>query len=66
LNGLPDKFRSVFCVLEPIHYEVAASADKDFIVIEGATRGHALYPLRAKPGQYSNSAKTFLITSRNG
>ena len=29
-----------------IHYEVAASADKDFIVIEGATHGISLYRVR--------------------
>ena len=43
-----------------IHYEVAASADKDFIVIEGAEHGQT--PCRAcetVPGQYSNSVKNF-------
>jgi pimeloyl-ACP methyl ester carboxylesterase len=43
-----------------IHYEVAASADKDFVVIEGAT--HGIQPCKAcekTPGQYSNSVKNF-------
>jgi pimeloyl-ACP methyl ester carboxylesterase len=43
-----------------IHYEMAASKDKDFIVIEGATHGGT--PCRAcetTPGQYSNTATNF-------
>ncbi|HTM24409.1 MAG TPA: hypothetical protein VL225_04395 [Vicinamibacterales bacterium] len=43
-----------------IHYEVAASQDKDFVVIEGAT--HGIRPCTAcekTPGQYSNSIKNF-------
>jgi pimeloyl-ACP methyl ester carboxylesterase len=43
-----------------IHYEVAASQDKDFVVIEGAT--HGIRPCTAcekTPGQYSNSVKNF-------
>ncbi len=43
-----------------IHYEAAASADKEFIVIEGAT--HGTPPCAAcetTPGQYSNSQKNF-------
>jgi hypothetical protein len=43
-----------------IHYEQAASADKDFIVIEGAT--HGIQPCKAcerRPGQYGNSVKNF-------
>ena len=43
-----------------IHYEVAASSDKDFIVIEGAT--HGITPCvrcEQSPGQYSNSVKNF-------
>jgi hypothetical protein len=43
-----------------IHYEVAASADKDFIVLEGAT--HGIRPCTAcekTPGQYGNSVKNF-------
>jgi hypothetical protein len=43
-----------------IHYEVAASSDKDFIVIEGAT--HGITPCvrcEQAPGQYSNSVKNF-------
>jgi hypothetical protein len=43
-----------------IHYEVAASSDKDFIVIEGAT--HGITPCvrcEQSPGHYSNSVKNF-------
>jgi hypothetical protein len=36
---------------------VAASKDKDFIVIEGATHGGK--PCETKPGQYSNTVKNF-------
>ena len=43
-----------------VHYETAASKDKDFIVIEGATHGGT--PCKAcetTPGQYSNTVKNF-------
>jgi pimeloyl-ACP methyl ester carboxylesterase len=43
-----------------IHFEEAASKDKDFVVIEGAT--HGIRPCTAcekTPGQYSNSVKNF-------
>ena len=43
-----------------IHYDVAASTDKDFVVIEGAT--HGIRPCTAcerTPGQYGNSVKNF-------
>jgi enterochelin esterase-like enzyme len=43
-----------------IHYEVAASADKDFVVIEGAT--HGIRPCTACetfPGQFSHSVENF-------
>jgi len=43
-----------------IHYQVAASADKDYIVVEGAT--HGIRPCTAcekTPGQYSNSVKNY-------
>ena len=43
-----------------IHYEVAASTDKDFVVIEGAT--HGIRPCTACetfPGQYSHSVENF-------
>jgi pimeloyl-ACP methyl ester carboxylesterase len=43
-----------------IHFDLATSADKDFIVIEGAT--HGIRPCTAcerTPGQYSNSVKNF-------
>ena len=43
-----------------IHYEVAASKDKDFIVIEGATHGGTpCKPCETTPGQYSNTIKNF-------
>ena len=43
-----------------IHYEVAASKDKDFIVIEGATHGITpCVPCEQTPSQYSNSVKNF-------
>jgi hypothetical protein len=43
-----------------IHYEVASSGDKDFIVVEGAT--HGITPCtecEQFPGQYSNTVKNF-------
>jgi hypothetical protein len=43
-----------------IHYELAASTDKDFVVIEGATHGGT--PCRdceTTPGQYDNSVRNF-------
>jgi pimeloyl-ACP methyl ester carboxylesterase len=43
-----------------IHYEAAASKDKDFVVVEGAT--HGIQPCRAcekTPGQFSNATKNF-------
>ena len=43
-----------------IHYEVAASQDKDYIIVEGA--GHGVTPCtecETTPGQYSNSVKNF-------
>jgi hypothetical protein len=43
-----------------IHYEVAKSADKDFIIVEGAT--HGITPCvecEKSPGQYSNSVRNF-------
>ena len=43
-----------------IHYEVAASKDKDFIVIEGATHGGTpCKPCEMTPGQYSNTVRNF-------
>ena len=42
------------------HFDAAASADKDFVVIEGAS--HGLTPCtacEATPGQYSNSQRNF-------
>lgn len=49
-----------------LHYELAASADKEFIVIEGAT--HGATPCAAcekSPGQYSNSVKNFFDYVQN-
>ena len=43
-----------------IHYEVAASEDKDYIIVEGAL--HGVRPCTAcetTPGQYSNSVQNF-------
>ena len=43
-----------------IHYEIAASRDKDFVVIEGAQ--HGISPCaecERTPGQYSNTVKNF-------
>jgi pimeloyl-ACP methyl ester carboxylesterase len=43
-----------------LHYELAASKDKDFIVVEGATHGATpCKECEKTPGQYSNSAKNF-------
>jgi pimeloyl-ACP methyl ester carboxylesterase len=43
-----------------LHYELAASKDKDFIVIEGATHGATpCKECEQAPGQYSNSVKNF-------
>jgi pimeloyl-ACP methyl ester carboxylesterase len=43
-----------------IHYEMAASKDKDFIVVEGATHGATpCKECEKAPGQYSNSVKNF-------
>ena len=43
-----------------IHFEMSASKDKDFIVVEGTT--HGIRPCAAcekTPGQYSNTVKNF-------
>ncbi len=43
-----------------IHYEVAASTDKDYVIIEGATHGvRPCTSCETVPGQYSNSVKNF-------
>ena len=43
-----------------IHYDAAASADKELIVVEGATHGFApCTACETTPGQYSNSQKNF-------
>jgi pimeloyl-ACP methyl ester carboxylesterase len=43
-----------------IHYEMAASADKDFIVVEGATHGATpCVACETTPGQYGNSVRNY-------
>lgn len=43
-----------------MHYDMAASADKDFIIVEGATHGVSpCTECETSPGQYSNSVKNF-------
>ncbi len=43
-----------------IHYEMAASDDKDFIVVEGATHGGSpCTRCETTPGQYANSVTNF-------
>ena len=43
-----------------IHYDVAASMDKDFVIIEGATHGiRSCTACETVPGQYPNSVKNF-------
>jgi pimeloyl-ACP methyl ester carboxylesterase len=49
-----------------IHYDVAASADKDFVVIEGAEHGQTpCIRCETVPGQYSNSVKNFYDYARD-
>lgn len=43
-----------------LHYELAASKDKDFVVVEGATHGATpCKECETTPGQYSNSVRNF-------
>ena len=43
-----------------IHFELAKSEDKDFVVIEGATHGHRpCVACESSPGQYSNATVNF-------
>jgi pimeloyl-ACP methyl ester carboxylesterase len=43
-----------------LHYDDAASADKDFVIVEGATHGFAACTAcETIPGQYSNSQRNF-------
>jgi pimeloyl-ACP methyl ester carboxylesterase len=43
-----------------LHFELAASKDKDYIVVEGATHGATpCKECEKTPGQYSNSVKNF-------
>ena len=49
-----------------IHYEVAASEDKDFVVVEGAEHGQRpSVPCESSPGQYSNTVKNFYDYARD-
>jgi hypothetical protein len=49
-----------------IHYELAKSKDKDFVIIEGATHGQTpCVPCEKSPGQYSNTVKNFFDYVRN-
>jgi hypothetical protein len=49
-----------------IHYDVAASPDKDFVVIEGAEHGQTpCVPCESAPGQYSNTVKNFYDYARD-
>jgi hypothetical protein len=48
------------------HYDVAASADKDFVVVEGAEHGQTpCLPCETVPGQYSNTVKNFYDYARD-
>ena len=43
-----------------IHYDVAKSRDKDFVIIEGATHGQTpCLACERSPGQYSNTVRNF-------
>ena len=43
-----------------IHYDLAASPDKDFVVVEGAEHGQTpCVPCESVPGQYSNTVRNF-------
>ena len=49
-----------------IHYDVAASADKDFVVVEGAEHGQTpCVSCETVPGQYSNTVKNFYDYARD-
>lgn len=49
-----------------IHYEVAVSPDKDFVVVEGAEHGQTpCIPCETTPGQYANSVKNFYDYARD-
>ena len=50
-----------------IHYEVSASSDREYIVIEGASHGiRPCTSCESFPGQYSNTVKIPSITLRSG
>lgn len=50
----------VFIRDNEIHFEVAKSADRDFVVIEGANHGFApCTECERQPGQYGNSMRNF-------
>jgi hypothetical protein len=49
-----------------IHYDLAASADKDFVVVEGAEHGQTpCLRCESVPGQYSNTVKNFYDYARD-
>jgi pimeloyl-ACP methyl ester carboxylesterase len=49
-----------------VHFDLAASSDKDFIVIEGAEHGQTpCIPCESAPGQYSNTVKNFYDYARD-
>jgi len=49
-----------------IHYQVAASKDKDFVVIEGALHGiRPCTECETTPGQYSNTVRNFFDYAAN-
>ena len=49
-----------------VHYDVAASPDKDFVVVEGAEHGQTpCVPCESVPGQYSNTVKNFYDYARD-
>ena len=41
-----------------VHYEVSASSDKEYVIVEGASHGiRPCRPCETTPGQYGNSVK---------
>ena len=49
-----------------VFFDMAASADKDFYVIEGATHGGTrCVPCESVPGQYSNATKNLFDLMRS-
>jgi hypothetical protein len=49
-----------------IHYDVARSKYRDFVIIEGATHGQTpCVPCEKSPGQYSNTVRNFFDYAGN-